>query len=158
MARKALSERHGPQLVKVTEPEIGWSPADRIEPGEYPAYSSSEKISSDPQFRRWVCAVQFDVLDASLTRVLARLTWFLNLGARDKPHAGRRSNYWRAWTVANSKPPARRDRVTPQVFVRRQARVTVADTEQDHRQRPVTESSRYSVVREVLKWHSGETE
>jgi hypothetical protein len=56
-------------------PEISWTHAYRIEPGEYPAYCRAAKVYLDRQFKRWVCAVQFDVLNSSLLTVLARLTW-----------------------------------------------------------------------------------
>lgn len=157
MMRTALSERPRPQLVEVSQPAIEWTPADRIEPGEYSAYSRSAKIYRDPQFKRWVCAVQFDVLDASLNELIGRVTWFLNLGDRAKPHAGRRSLYWAAWLAASGKPPARRDRLSPVVFIKRHARILVGDTAQDLHQQPVTEFSCYSVVRKVLVWETGET-
>jgi hypothetical protein len=159
--------------VPKAEPEIGWTPADRIEPGEYPAYSRSAKVYRDPQFNRWVCAIQFDVMDAALLKMLARLTWFLNLGEADQPHAGRRSAYWDAWLAANGKPPARRDRLSSVVFTKRQARVLVADTElmvetrQERRDtklitktatKPAPDAARYSVIRKVLSWETGGTE
>jgi len=77
-----------------SEPEITWTHTPRIEPGEYPGYSRSAKVYRDGDFKRWVCAVQFDVLTDDLTGVRARLTWFLNLGDGEKPHAGRRGHYW----------------------------------------------------------------
>lgn len=67
------------------EPEIFWTFTPSIKTGEYPAYCRTAKVYRDGQFKRWVCAVQFDVLDSSLIHVLARLTWYLNLGSRDKP-------------------------------------------------------------------------
>jgi hypothetical protein len=142
-----------PRIIRATEPEIDWFYAARIEPGEYPAYCRSAKHYYDHQFKRWVCAVQFDVLGDSLVEVLAQLTWYLNLGKREKPHAGRRSNYWDAWTKANGGPPRRKDRLTPRVFVGRHATVLVGDTAKNHRQVAVKEG--YSVVRDVLSWDTG---
>jgi integrase len=49
--------------VRQRQPEISWTFAARIEPGEYPAYCRSVSIYRDGQFKRWVCAVQFDALD-----------------------------------------------------------------------------------------------
>src|ERR1039458_7306860 len=92
------------------EPEITWSFTPRLQPGEYSAYCRSAKIYRDSQFKRWVCAVQFDVLDKS-DEVLARLTWYLNLGSGDRPHATRRKNYWQAWILANGGQPQRKDRL-----------------------------------------------
>lgn len=70
----------------------------------------------------------------------------MNLGARDKPHAGRRKRYFKEWVRANGGPPARRDRLSPQVFVRRMARVEVDDTKGD---------APYSVVRKIVSWETG---
>jgi hypothetical protein len=136
-------------------PEISWTFRERIDPGGYPAYCRSATVYRDGQFKRWVCAVQFDVLDASLTRVIARLTWYINLGARDKPHAGRRGNYWSAWTKANGGSPKRNDRLSPSVFERRHAIVTVQDTCKTHRQKAISSDESYSVIRDVVEWQTG---
>ena len=134
------------------EPEIDWTHIPRIEPGEYPAYSRSAKIDWDGFYKRWYCAVQFDVLTDDLTEVRAELTWFLNMGQREKPHAGRRGNYWEAWTTAKGGPPPRKDRLSPRIFTRRYARVSVGDTTQNFKQSPI---AAYSVVRQVVRWESG---
>ena len=137
------------------QPEISWTFTPRIDPGQYPAISRSAAVYRDRQFKRWVCAVQFDVLDGSLTRVIARLTWYLNLGARDKPHAGRRANYWTAWRRANGGPPKRNDRLSPRVFECRHVMVAVEDTSKTYRQNVVSADESYSVVRDVVEWQTG---
>lgn len=124
----------------------------RIEPGEYPAFSRSAAVYSDGLYQRWVCAVQFDILSDSLIETIARLTWYLNMGNRDKPHAGRRGKYWAAWIKANDGPPKRNDRLSPRVFERRYAVVRVDDTTKTHRQDPTDEQNCYSVVRDVVRW------
>ena len=101
--RAKLRHRPGPVIVR-RKPEVSWHYCDRIEPGEYPARSRSANIYLDGYFHRWVCAVQFDILSDSLFDVIARLTWYLNLDSRDRPHAGRRGRYWQAWTEANGGP------------------------------------------------------
>jgi hypothetical protein len=152
---RALAERQArPELVKGSQPDIGWTPADRIEPGEYPAYSRFAKIYHDPQFKRWVCMVQFDVLNESLTHTLARLPWYLNLGDQEKPHAGRRTLFWEAWVTANGRQPLRSDRLSSAVFVKRYARVYVGDTVKDYRQKAVNVVSAYSVIRRVIEWQT----
>jgi hypothetical protein len=156
--------RNYPEMDRVVEgntrrprqpPEISWTFTARIDPGEYPAYCRSATVYRDGQFKRWVCAVQFDVLDASLTRVIARLTWYINLGARDKPHAGRRGNYWSAWAKANGGQPKRNDRLSPSVFKHRHARVTVQDTCKTHRQKAISSDESYSVIRDVVELQTG---
>jgi hypothetical protein len=136
-------------------PEISWTFTPRIDPGQYPAISRSATVYRDRQFKRWVCAVQFDILDSSLINILARLTWYINLGTGDKPHAGRRGNFWAAWVRANGGPPKRNDRLSPRVFERRHAVVRVNDTGKNHRQDKVGAEESYSVVREVVEWPTG---
>ncbi len=138
------------------EPEIGWTYTPRMTPGDYPAYSRATKIYLDPLFKRWVCSVQFDVLTPDLGSVLGRLTWFLNMGDAEKPHAGRRSFYWGAWVIANGSGPKRSDRLSPRVFVNRHAVVLVGDTAKDFKQSSVGEDLAYSVIRNVLRWETGE--
>lgn len=147
-------QRPGPIIVRRVEPEISWRYCHRIEPGEYRAHSRSSRVYVDGYFHRWVCAVQFDVLNDSLIDVLARLTWYLNLGSKDDPSAGRRSEYWQAWVMANHGPPKRTDRLSPQVFVGRYARVSVEDTQRDFKGVTNPENA-YSVIRKVLEWETG---
>ena len=150
-------KRVGPSLVRRAEPEIAWHYCDHIGPGDYPAFSRSAKVYRDGQFQRWVCAVQFDILDASLTKTLARLTWYLNLGSGEKARAGRRAGYWAAWVKANDGQPKRTDRLSPSVFVKRYAIVLVGDTTKNHKQIAITAEEGYSVVRDVLRWETGGT-
>jgi hypothetical protein len=139
----------------LSEPEITWTHIPRMEPGVYHAYSRSARIVRDGHYKRWYCAVQFDVLSDDLAEVRAELTWFLNMGDRERPHAGRRGNYWQAWTTANGGPPQRKDRLSARVFTGRYARVTVGDTTTNFKQTPIAENMAYSVVRQVVRWESG---
>jgi hypothetical protein len=138
-----------------TEPEITWNHTPRIDPGQYRAFARSAKVYRDPQFKRWVCAVHFDVLSEDLVTVRARLTWFLNLGNAESPHAGRRGIYRGAWIIANGRQPKRSDRLSPRVFTNRYAVVLVGDTTKDFKQSSVGEDAAYSVVRNVLRWDNG---
>jgi len=137
------------------EPEIVWRFTPRLEPREYSAYCRSAKIYYDRSFRRWVCAVQFDALSDDRLQVLGRVTWFLNLGKKDKATVTRRGNYWIAWNQANGGPPRRNDRMSPKIFTRRYARVIVADTAKTFNQSAASEGSAYSVVRSVVCWETG---
>jgi len=138
------------------EPEITWKFAPRLEPGEHPAFCRSAKVYWDGHFKRWVCAVQFDVLSDDMHEVLGRVTWFMNMGSnRDKPNATRRSNYWSAWVLANGGPPSRKDRISTRIFVRRYARIVVGYTAKTFKQLAVTDESGYSVVRSVVRWETG---
>ena len=154
--RKTASPRSDPETLR-DEPEVSFTFVPRIPPGEYPAFSRSASIYWDGQFKRWVCAVQFDVMDDSLTEVIARLTWYLNLGSKDKIRVGRRRNYWHAWKQANGGPPTRPDRLPTGVFVGRYARVVAEDTKKNHRAMQISEEDAYSVIREVVRWETGAT-
>jgi hypothetical protein len=136
-------------------PDVSWDFIPRIEPGDYPARSRSAAVYRDKQFKRWVCAIQFDVLSNSLMDVVGRLTWYLNLGKGEKPHAGRRGNYWAAWVSANGGPPRRKDRLSPRIFEGRYASVKVGDTTKNHRQDRVGAEYAYSVIRSVVRWETG---
>lgn len=146
--RGNLKRKHvqGPALVPEREPEIEWQRYDRIQPGVYPAYCRWAKHYRDPGFKRWTCLLRFDVLSDDLLRVLARVPFWMNLGDRDKPRAGRRRRYFKEWVRANGEPPTRRDRLSPKLFIGRMARVEIGDTKGD---------APYSVVREILSWETG---
>jgi hypothetical protein len=136
----------GPVLLPRAEPEIQWRDYDRIEPGIYPAFCRWAKHYRDPGFKRWTCLLRFDVFSDDLMRVMARVPFWMNLGAREKPHAGRRKRYFKEWVRANGESPARQDRLSPKVFVGRMARIEVGDTKGD---------APYSVVREIVSWETG---
>lgn len=151
------SDRNQHRRRRQSEPEIDWQFVPRLPPGEYQAISRNASVYSDRQFKRHVCAVHFDVLNESGMEVIGRCTWFLNLGSKDGPRCGRRSNYWRAWVKANGGPPKRSDRMSPCIFEDRCARVRLEDTTKDFRQVAVDSEMAYSVVREVIEWQTRST-
>jgi hypothetical protein len=125
---------------------IEWKDYPRIVPGEYSAYCKWGKQYRDPGFRRWLCLLRWDVLSEDLVRVIACVPQWFPLGSRDKPRASRRGKYLPEWIRANGGPPARRDRLSPGVFVHRMARVEIGDTEGP---------APYSVVRRIVDWETG---
>ncbi len=142
------------QTQPAAEPEISWSFVPRIQPGEYAAFSRSSSVYWDKHFKRWVCAIRFSILDASLTGELARLTWYLNLGKRERPYAGRRGKYWSAWVRANRGPPKRGDRLSHLVFRNRYALVIVEDTKKNHCAINISPEEAYSVIRGIVRWQT----
>jgi hypothetical protein len=88
------------------EPQILSRYQERIAPGEYFAIAHSYQIYRDSEWRRWVCALQFDIVDDQLNlRKIATLTRFLNLGEGEKPKAtSRRSHFRRAWRSTKTRP------------------------------------------------------
>jgi hypothetical protein len=135
----------GPCLVD-NEPSVEWTEYPRIEPGEYPAYCRRAHWYWDPGFKRWTCLLQFDVLLEGSQRPLGTIPMWLNGGNGKRPKAGRRTRYFIEWIKAKGSPPTRLDRLSPQVFVRRMARVGVADNKG---------AVPYSVVQEILEWSTG---
>jgi hypothetical protein len=138
--------RLGPVLLTQAEAAIAWQNYDRIEPGIYPASCQWAKHYRDPGFKRWTCLLRFDVLSDDLVRVIARVPFWMNLGAGDKPHAGRRKRYFKEWVRAKGEPPPRHDRLSPRVFAGRIARVEIGDTRG---------LAPYSVVRKIVSWETG---
>lgn len=135
---------------------IEWHYCDRVEPGEYRAYCRSAHTYRDGPYARWICALQFDILDPSLLNLVARLTYFLNLGSGERPRAtSRRSKYWSAWVAANAGPPKRRERLSPNIFVHRHAVVLVGDVARNFKQMAIPVDEVYSVIRAILRWETG---
>jgi len=127
------------------EPPIEWVYYPRIAPGQYLAYCKVAKQYYDRAFKRHVCILRFDILSDS-GKLIACVPMWLNLGGGEKPRAKRRSRYFSEWVRAKGEPPARCDRLSPQVFTKRIARVEVGDTEG---------RAPYSVVRKILVWETG---
>jgi hypothetical protein len=125
---------------------IEWKDYPRIPPGEYRAYCKWGKNYRDPGFKRWLCLLRWDVLSDDLVRVQACVPQWFPLGNREKARASRRGKYLPEWVRANGGPPARRDRLSPGVFVYRMARVEIGDTEGP---------APYSVVRRIIEWETG---
>lgn len=149
---KAAQKNLRPVLMHHAEVEIEWTAYPRVAPGQYPAYCRWAKKYYDPGFRRWVCLLVFDILSEDLLRVIASVPMWLALGTDSKPRASLRGKYLNLWVRANGEPPHRGDRLSPNVFGRRMARVDVGDT--DPKKSPVP----HSVVREVLHWETGVVE
>ena len=125
---------------------IEWRDYPRIPPGEYWAYCKWGNRYRDRGLRRWTCLLRWDVLTLDLVRVLACVPQWFPLGDGERPRASRRGIYFPEWVRANGGPPARRDRLSPRVFVHRMARVEIDDTEGP---------APYSVVRRIIEWETG---
>src|SRR5271157_600207 len=113
--------QRGPARKHRAEFGINWREYPRIPPGQYFAYCRRANRYRDPQFKRWTCLLHWDVLGDDLTTVIATLPCWLPLGNGEQPHASRRGKYLPEWVRANGGPPARGDRLSPRIFVRRMA-------------------------------------
>jgi hypothetical protein len=127
---------------------VEWRDYPRLVPGVYRAYSAVAKFHYDKSIGRWVCFVRWDVLTDEL-ELIARVPLWWNLGDGENPRAGRRSKYFKEWVRANGGPPVRGDRLSPNVFRHRMARVEIADTD------PNKSAAPYSVVRKIIEWETG---
>ena len=76
---------------------------------------------------------------------------FLNLGSKQKPYIGRRSEYRRAWIIANGAPPRKRQVCSKRVFVGKCFEVEIGDVETRFDQRPHPEGEIYSRVKQIIK-------
>ena len=130
-------------------PIVEWADHPRVPPGIYRAYSVVAKVYFEKGYRRWVCFIRWNVLASDLMRVVARVPLWWTLGEGERPHAGRRSKYFTEWVRANAGPPSRNNRLSPNVFRQRMARVEIGDTD------PHRSPAPYSVVRKILEWETG---
>jgi hypothetical protein len=131
--------------------------SERLEPGEYRGHCRHTNIYRDGFFKRWICLLQFDVKGDSL-QTIGHATRFINLGRRDKPHFGRRSDYFAEYVKAMGAAPKRADRVAPnRVFLGRMATIIIGDVINNFRDRKLQIAPElfYSVVREIKAWDNG---
>jgi hypothetical protein len=78
---------------------------------------------------------------------------FCHLGCGEKPHAGRTSRYWSAWTLANGGPPRKRQTMSARVFKGKWFLcdvATVSHKGKGAKAEPLPAHLHYSVVREIL--------
>jgi hypothetical protein len=125
---------------------VEWRNYDRLAPGEYLGYCAFAQIYFDGSYKRHTCLLVWNLLSDDGENIGTVRCW-LNLGNKKAPSASRRSRYWAEWVQANEgRAPSRRDRLSPQIFKNRLARLLVSDT---------ASSPPYSVVSRILCWETG---
>ena len=145
--RSAESREENPQPVSGQAPPVcEETPYPRYEPGIYDAECTSACIYRDPRFRAWKCRLEFSILPGG-----ERVFGFLHLGNGQKAHAGRSSEYWRAWVIASGDQPRRRQVLTPRVFVGKIFEVKVSDVLRGFDGRNHPTGAVYSVVPEIVR-------
>jgi hypothetical protein len=143
-ARSADSvESIGPRLI---EPVCDRDPYPRYEPGEYEVECVGASVGRDPQFGVWKAYLRFRLLSNG------HPVWgFLNLGSKKEPHAGRRSEYWRAWVIAHGSQPRKRQTLTARVFKGKLVMVRIGDVTRRFDGRDHSSEAIYSTVKQILR-------
>lgn len=78
---KSTKRAEGPEI---NDPRVTWRYNPRLEPGIYRGYARSSKIYRDRIFKRWVCIVNFDLLEGS---VLCRFCAIAGLCSQPLPES-----------------------------------------------------------------------
>jgi len=129
-----------PELGPVCEQE----PYPRLEPGRYEGQCIFARIYRDPQFRSWKALLRFRLI---LSR--QQVCGFFHLGQGDKPKAGTRSKYRRAWIIANGDAPRKRQVLSPRVFRGKIFEIEVCSVTRAFDGREHPPGAGYSTVREI---------
>lgn len=128
------------------EPVDQAGPYPRYAPGIYDAECTRAATYFDNQFRSWKCVLRFSILPNA-----DPICAFLHLGCGNKPQAPPRSEYRRAWIIANGAQTRKRQVLSRHVFVGKIYEIRVGDVQKrfDGRQHPA--ASVYSVVKEIVR-------
>ena len=137
------------RVVEEVAPAFEGATYARIEPGIYPAQCVHGKIYRDPGFRAWKALLRFRVESGQ------EIFGFFHLGTGVSPHAGRRSRYWAAWTLANGAPPRKRQTMSARVFRGKVFRVQASDVVQTGDGRSHHPSAIYSTVKNIIEKEAG---
>jgi hypothetical protein len=119
----------------------------RVEPGPYEARCiDAPPFYFDRGFKRWVQPLTFELHPNREV-----LHAFLNMGRGTQPHAGTRSNFFKAWVIAKGRPPRRGNELTTDVFISQLFEVDVQDVTTDCEGREKAEPLIYSRVARVVR-------
>jgi hypothetical protein len=138
----------GMHLVEPEDPSpiCDEAPYPRLKPGEYSARCVEARVYLEKRFRRWVCRFKYWIIPEG-----PHVYGFLNLGCGEKPHAGRGSEYRRAWIEANGAAPQRRQKMGHSVFRNKIFVIRVDDVNCRHDGRTHHQEDVYSTVKEIVK-------
>jgi hypothetical protein len=111
-----------PELICAEEP----APWERYKPGSYDLRCTSYKYERVRMYgNSWKLRLMFQFMDMEHPRRIAK---FFHMGCKAKPEAGRKSEYFRAWIVANGGVlPRKGTSFSPRKFVGRVFRCEVRD-------------------------------
>ena len=140
----------GLRAVEEVAPVFEGTEYARLKPGKYSAQCVHAKVYFDPGFRTWKALLRFRLTDGGV-----EVYGFFNLGRGEKPHAGRRSRYWEAWTLANGAPPRKRQTMTARVFRGKVFLVEVANVTQAGDGKPHHPDVIYSTAKRIIEKEAG---
>jgi hypothetical protein len=138
------------RVVEEVAPVFAGAEYPRIEPGRYSAQCVHAKVYFDPGFRTWKALLRYRLIDGG-----QEVYGFFNLGRGESPNAGRRSRYWKAWTLANGEPPGKRQIMTARVFRGKVFLVELSDVTQTGDGKRHHVSAFYSTVKDVIEKQAG---
>ena len=148
--RPANSATSTLRVVEEVAPTFDGAEYAKIGPGTYSAQCVHCKIYRDPGFRSWKALLRFKLLDDG-----QEVFGFFNLGTGENPHAGRRSRYWHAWTLANGAVPRKRQSMSARVFRGKVFLVVVSDVTRTADGKPHHPSAVYSTVKAIIEKQAG---
>jgi hypothetical protein len=120
----------------------------QIQPGEYELYCTEAKVYFDPGLKVHKCRYRFiKPMDDDFPPVYG----FIHIGEQLKT-PGRRSRYFREWSIANGDAPGKRQVMSPRIFQSKFFLVRVGWVlARQHDGKEHTSETRYSLVREIKR-------
>lgn len=89
-------------------------------------------------------------LESALTDEPGVVSYFMNMGNNpEAPWAGRHSNYYKAWTLANGGPPRRGEAMDPDIFLGKFFRALIEDCKKDSSDKEKADGEVYSHIKEL---------
>ena len=135
-----LGQGHSPA------PSATSAPYPHYAPGIYEAECVSAKSYRDRQFKSWKVCLRFRLLPDGQP-----VSGYYHLGRGEKPHAGPRSEYLRAWIIANGGLPTKRQVLSARTFEGKLFSVRVADVKHRYDGREHPAEAVYSTVHEIMR-------
>lgn len=148
--REAAPSSPDLRVVEESAPVFQGTEYTKIEAGKYSAQCVQFKVYCDPGFRRWVVMLRFRLIEGG-----QEVCAFYNLGRREGSCPGRRSRYWKAWTLANGTAPRKGQKMYPKVFRGKVFLVEVANVTRDSEGRLHHASAVYSTVNNIIEKEAG---
>lgn len=139
-------DRQDRASAEIEGPVAENDPYPRYEPGVYEAECLRAEVYFDRAFKRWNCLLKFALVPTG-----EPVCGFLNLGSGQKPHAGPRSEYRRAWIIAQGEQPKRRQVLSKRVFERKIFEVEIEDVKQSHDGSEHPAKAIYSRVKRIVR-------